>query len=322
LLLLLVMKTNHHSYGIIPIYKKDNEIFICCVQNIKSDEWGLPKGTPEAGETPFETARRELEEETGISDFEIIGGKTFSEKYSFEQDGVMHQKQNTYYIAEVKEMKAKSEEKKEKDPDIDSKDMKWINVNEADNFFKFDTIKQVLKEVTEYLNKFPMITEYHGHSGEDYQFEYYESDSIEHLPKEQLAQVAVMAFHKDKLLIVNNSTKPGMYGPVSGGIEKDEKPEDCLARELKEEANMKVLEYKLLGYQKCVNLTKPEKSPEYQIRYFAKVEPLGPFTPDCDPDGDVTELLEINPAEYKKYFDWGETGEKIMNRSMELMSEL
>ena len=138
------MKINHHSYGIIPVYKKDKEIFICCVHNEKSDEWGLPKGTSEEKETPFETAKRELKEETGISNFEILGGKTFLEEYSFERDGVLHHKQNTYYLGLVTE-------RKEKSPNIDSKDMKWINVKEADRFFKFENIKEITKFRIPYL---------------------------------------------------------------------------------------------------------------------------------------------------------------------------
>jgi adenylate kinase family enzyme/ADP-ribose pyrophosphatase YjhB (NUDIX family) len=172
------------------------------------------------------------------------------------------------------------------------------------------------KDINQFLNKFPMSNKYHGRSGEDYLFEYYESDSIEHLPKEQLSQVAIMAFHNDKLLIVDNSTKPGAYGPISGSIEKGETPEQCLVRELKEESNTKPIEYRLIGYQKCTNLSNSEKPIEYQLRYFAKVEPLGEFTPDCDPDGDVTELLKIDPKDYKKYFDWGEIGDVIMERAL------
>ena len=303
------MKTEHSSFGIIPIFKKGNDIFVCCVLNKKSDEWGLPKGTPEEGKSPIETVKRELQEETGITEFKIIGGKTFLENYSFEEDRITHQKQNVYYIAEVTNMI-------EKNSAIDSVDMKWINIKEADGFFKFETLKKVLKEVLSYMNKFPLTNKYKGRSGETYLFEYYESDSVEHLPSEQLSQVVVMAFHNGKLLIVNNSTKPGTYGPVCGSIEKGERPEDCLARELKEESNMKILDFKLIGYQKCTNLSNSEKSDEYQLRYFAKVEPIGPFTPDCDPDGDVTELLEIDPVGYKKYFDWGVTGDEIMKRAL------
>ena len=163
---------------------------------------------------------------------------------------------------------------------------------------------------------FPLINTYHGHSGESYRFEYYESDSIEHLPQDKLTQVQIFAFHKDKLLIVNNANKFNTYSPVGGSIEKDETPEECLVRELQEESNMRALTYKLIGYQKCTNLTHPEKPEEYQLRYFAHVEPIGPFTPECDPDGDVTELIEIDPKDYKTYFDWGETGDVIVGRAL------
>lgn len=69
------MKTIHNSYGIIPVYKKDGDYYILCVKNHKSGDWGLPKGTPEGDEKPLETAKRELREETGIEDIEIISGK-------------------------------------------------------------------------------------------------------------------------------------------------------------------------------------------------------------------------------------------------------
>ena len=171
------------------------------------------------------------------------------------------------------------------------------------------------------MNKNPLITKYHSNSGEDVIFEYYESDSIEHLPKEELSQVAITAFHKDKLLIVNNIEKPGFYSLICGGIEKGETPEECLPRELMEESNMKVVgEPRLIGYQKCINLTNPKIPIEYQLRYFAKVEPIGPFTPECDPDGDVTELLEIDPSDYRKYFDWGQTSDVIIERGLNFLN--
>lgn len=163
---------------------------------------------------------------------------------------------------------------------------------------------------------FPLTNTYHGRSGDSYLFEYYEADSIEHIPQEQMSQVQIFAFHKDKLLIVNNANKFNTYSPVGGSIELGEKPEACLVRELQEESNMRALEFKLIGYQVCTNLSHPEKLVDYQLRYYARVEPIGPFTPDCDPDGDVTELLEIDPADYKKYFDWGEVSDCIMERAL------
>jgi len=305
------MKTKHHSYGIIPIYKDGNNIFICCVHNKKSNDWGLLKGTPEGNETPFETASRELHEETGIKDFDIIGGKTFEEEYTFEIDGIVHEKINTYYIASVTSMIDKA-------LDIDSKDMRWIDIKSADSFFKFSELIKITSDVLDYMTKFPLVQKYLGRSGEEVIFEHYNSDSIEHLKPGTMSQVQIMAFHGDKLLIVNNTEWENMYTPVGGGIEPGETPEECLPRELQEESNMRVVgEPRLIGYQSCKNLTRPDAPIKYQLRYYAKVEPIGPFDPSCDPDGDVTELLEINPTDYKKYFDWGTTGDEIINRAIE-----
>lgn len=39
----------------------------------KGDSWSLPKGHVDAGETPLEAARREIAEESGITDLTLIG---------------------------------------------------------------------------------------------------------------------------------------------------------------------------------------------------------------------------------------------------------
>jgi len=308
------MKTEHKSYGIIPVYKNGKDFHILCVKNTKGNYWGLPKGTPEGNETPIETATRELKEETGIENIEISSGKTFEEKYSFEENGLTHNKTNTYYFGFVNEMINKQD-------NLDGVDeARWIKIDEADQLFTFKNIVDLAKDLHQYLLKFPMTNIYHGLSGETVLFKYYESDSIDHLPKNQLSHVVVIAFHKDKILIVNHIEKPGVYGPVCGSIEKDEDSINAAIRETKEESNMKVLNLKLIGYQECINQTRPTAPIEYQLRYVAIVEPYGPF--EGDPDGDVTELLEIDPIDYKKYFDWKEIGEVIMNRALELKNKL
>ena len=304
------MKTTHTSYGIIPVCKKDEQCYICCVKNHKSGEWGLPKGTPENDETPLETATRELKEETGIKEIEISEYPMLEERYTFEREGSTHSKTVEYFISFVSEMIVETE-------NLDGIDeVRWIKIEDSDKLFKFQDLINLTRKLKEILLKFPLTSTYRDRLGETVVFEYYEADSIKHLPKEQLSQVQIMAFHKDRLLIVNNITKPGMYGPVGGGIEPGETPEECLPRELQEESNMRVIKSRLIGYQRCISLSHPEKPTDYQLRYFARVEPIGPFTPDCDPDGDVTELLEIDPKDYKKYFDWGEIGDAIVDRAL------
>lgn len=139
------MNINAYSYGIIPIYKKDGQIFICAVHNEKSDKWGLPKGTPEDGEQPIETAKRELREETGIENIKIDSDNTYKEIYSFEQNGTSYNKTNTYWIGFVDEMI-------DKDLNIDSKDMCWIDLKEAENFFEFESLKEIIRELLQNIS--------------------------------------------------------------------------------------------------------------------------------------------------------------------------
>jgi hypothetical protein len=50
------------------------------------------------------------------------------------------------------------------------------------------------------------------------------------------------------------------------------------------------------------------------------VKPYGDFI--SDPDGSITEIKLIDPKEYKQYFDWGEIGERIIERAIELKNKL
>ncbi len=167
------------------------------------------------------------------------------------------------------------------------------------------------------------ITSITTHNGIEYINEYTDTDSFDHLPKESCSQCYAFAFLKDNpargFIIVNNITKPGSYTPVGGSVESGEHPDQTLIREVKEESNMKVLKYLPIGYQK----TTPQiegGTPFYQLRYVCTIEAYGPFV--SDPAGKVTEIIFVSPEEYKKYFNWGEVGDRLVERAVEKLREL
>lgn len=88
-----------------------------------------------------------------------------------------------------------------------------------------------------------------------------------------------------------------------------------MAREVREETNMKVLYQEIIGYQ---DVYEPEKTIR-QTRSFCVVEPYGEFV--ADPDGDITKIELIDPLDYKKYFDWSAIGDRIMQRAIELKKQ-
>ena len=69
----------------------------------RQGHWSFPKGHKEKGETDLQTAKRELSEETGITDVKFISeGIELSEVYLF-NSGKNHrvEKSVDYFIAEV-----------------------------------------------------------------------------------------------------------------------------------------------------------------------------------------------------------------------------
>ncbi len=139
---------------------------------------------------------------------------------------------------------------------------------------------------------------------------YREDDPLADLNGKILLGVHAYCFYKDQLVIVYAEEK-GYWTPPGGGIESGENFEEAVAREVKEETNMKVLYQELIGYQ---DIYEPNRIVR-QTRSFCMVEPLGDFV--SDPDGDITEIKLVDPKDYKQYFDWGKIGDRIMERAME-----
>lgn len=152
--------------------------------------------------------------------------------------------------------------------------------------------------------------------GQTIKVEYTDVDDFSSLNIELCKQVYAMAFVDDTIIIVKDS-KTGRWGLIGGGHEKGETIEETLRRELKEEANMEVISWAPIGYQKVIS---EDGSYNYQLRCCCLVKPFGAFIED--PDGDVTEIKFIKPLDYKQYFDWEEIGERIINRGIELHKKL
>lgn len=158
------------------------------------------------------------------------------------------------------------------------------------------------------------ITEnYKGKSGVEYIFEYSDADSFDHLEYSKCRQAYGVCPFGDKMVIGYGGKKQN-WGLIGGTIEEGETFEETLKREIQEESNMEVLSQKPIGYQKMIDTR--DGSFVYQLRYVCEVRPYGPFV--SDPADSITEIKLINPTEYKKYFDWGKIGERIITRALEI----
>ncbi len=162
------------------------------------------------------------------------------------------------------------------------------------------------------------ITEpYGGKSDFPVMLEYSDAESFGNLPKELCRQVYAVCFVGDEMVVGYGGNKKS-WGLIGGTIEPGETFEQTLHREIIEEANMDVISFAPVGYQKVVDSR--DGSFFYQLRYVCKAVPRGPFI--SDPAGGITEIKLIDPRQYKKYFDWGKIGQRIIDRALELKDTL
>lgn len=147
-------------------------------------------------------------------------------------------------------------------------------------------------------------------SGQKLDIIYKEDDPLKDLGNKILQGVHAFCFYEDKMILVHHPKSGWM--PPGGGIEPGETYEEAVMREVAEETNMKVTHQQLIGYQ---DIYEPDRTIR-QTRSFCIVEPIGNF--ETDPDGEITEIKLIDPSDYKKYFNWGNIGDRIMERVSEL----
>lgn len=127
-------------------------------------------------------------------------------------------------------------------------------------------------------------------------------------------------FYKDQMVLVwakDHWNTPG------GALEEGENARDAVRREVKEETNMNVIRQRFVCLQ-TYSFQEPvlenEKGQSYQTVSICLVEPYGEFI--SDPDGDVDKIKLIDPKDYKQYLDWGERGDKLMERVLDVKRQM
>ena len=94
------MAIKDQSYGIVPVHLRDDGRHYLVVQHL-GGHWSFPKGHPEKGETPEQTARRELLEETGLRISRILAEPSHDERYYFTRRGKTVDKTATFFVGFV-----------------------------------------------------------------------------------------------------------------------------------------------------------------------------------------------------------------------------
>lgn len=89
------------SFGIIPLTNRNGHWEVFLIQLKHGRYWGFPKGHAESGESPKETALRELKEETNLDLVRFLQDAPLFEQYEFTIDRRRISKRVEYFVAEV-----------------------------------------------------------------------------------------------------------------------------------------------------------------------------------------------------------------------------
>jgi|CXWK01.1.fsa_nt_gi 8-oxo-dGTP pyrophosphatase MutT (NUDIX family) len=139
------------AYGVVTVIKEEGEYkFLILFQNKEFNNWSYPKGKREEGETePLAIAMRELEEESGITDIELLDVPLIDERYEFDLKGTKIDRVCKYFVGIVKNKSVKIQEG-------EILDYKWATFDEAKNTFGFQKECRIktLEQAKTYLDEY------------------------------------------------------------------------------------------------------------------------------------------------------------------------
>lgn len=129
------------------VYKMvDGTPHICLIAKRKGRVWALPKGRVNPGESPEETARREILEETGhLAD---VGSKIGQIDYSFywKDNHTFYNKVVTFYLMPLLQENAGPR-------DQEAYDVTWVSGHEAYRRLSHPNEKEILRQAQRLLRK-------------------------------------------------------------------------------------------------------------------------------------------------------------------------
>lgn len=121
---------------------------IVAVQRARHEDWSLPKGHIEEGETKEQAALREVKEETGL-DAQVLFPLETIEYYFRKPKGDLIRKIVYYYLMEAINTRLGG-------PNWEVSEARWVDINEVRNLLTYQKDKEVVtKALVELRVRFP-----------------------------------------------------------------------------------------------------------------------------------------------------------------------
>ncbi len=131
------------SAGAVVFRLENNQRFYLLL-HYTGGHWDFPKGNIEKGETEEQTTKREIQEETGITDTIIAHDFKEKIKYFYRREGQQIVKEVIYFLAETKIIDVKVS--------FEHVGFEWLPFGGALEKITFKNSKEVLKKAEEFLS--------------------------------------------------------------------------------------------------------------------------------------------------------------------------
>lgn len=126
------------SFGVVP-FRQDAGVWqVLLILHKQGNHWGFPKGKANPGETPLQSASRELKEEVGLEISELLSPVPVMEQYQFR-----HKREKIFKIVQYFPSFVRGEIRLQEE---EIRDAKWLSFNEALDRLSFKEARHVLRE--------------------------------------------------------------------------------------------------------------------------------------------------------------------------------
>lgn len=142
-------KQEKSAGAIVYFLDKDKPIFLLLQNTLKKTYWEFPKGKIEENENIEETVIREINEETGLSNLEIIKGFRQAISWFFKFQGQLIRKEACYLLVRVPEADRKSVQ-------INNEHQKfeWMDIESARNKINIKANLNLLEKAYDFIKEF------------------------------------------------------------------------------------------------------------------------------------------------------------------------
>ncbi len=197
---------------------------------------------------------------------------------------------------------------------IISKNKKRISTSPiAEKYFDL-ILKTVQEEPELFDNNSLVFKEAISHNGERCDVHHADRDNFDDIPDELKLKAHAVCLYNGKMLLVNHP-EWDIWSIPGGTRDPGESIEETLKREVKEETNCRVVDFRPIAYQKIVS---PDgKIQHYRLQYLCNVVPLGDF--EKDPAGNINKIAWVQLNTFESYIENKEFKRLVIRRALELL---